>query len=190
METAWKLGIYDTGDPVHHEELPSGKLPGLFQHRDRVFHVADPVQQRNLKCMLSSQHSDGAQIQRLLSVREARFEFLQPRGEKLCTLAFEVRVRILRHEQKQQLWISRRWPGKLPQPVCSMLSNPGPQVSLRGRFPAPSQSGGAFAFFRSLPCAQGNSRSRLSFPRLTLTQPCFSNSLNVRVNVVLSMAKP
>jgi hypothetical protein len=33
-------------------------------------------------------------------------------------------------------------------------------------------------------------RSRLSFPRLTRTQPCLSNSPNVRVNVVLSMAKP
>src|SRR6266704_1853309 len=58
--------------------------------------------------MLSSQQSDGAQIQRLLSVRQARSEFLQPRGEKLCTLALPVRVRILRHQQKQQLWISRR----------------------------------------------------------------------------------
>src|SRR5216684_6817996 len=57
--------------------------------------------------MLSSQQSDGAQIQGLLSVRQARSEFLQPRGEKLCTLVLQVRVRILRHKQKQQLWISR-----------------------------------------------------------------------------------
>src|SRR5258708_5864352 len=58
--------------------------------------------------MLSSQQSDGAQIERLLKVRQARSEFLQPRGEELCTLALQVRVRILRHKQKQQLWISRR----------------------------------------------------------------------------------
>jgi hypothetical protein len=58
--------------------------------------------------MLSSQQSDGAQIQRLLSVRQARPEFLQPRREKLYTLDLQVRVRILRHKQKQQLWISWR----------------------------------------------------------------------------------
>src|SRR5712691_1168125 len=108
MEAAWKLSMDDAGNPVHHEDLPSGKLLGLFQHRDRVFHVADAVQQRNLRCMLSSQQSDGAKIQRLLSVRQARPEFLQPRGEELRTLALQVRVRILRHKQKQQLWISWR----------------------------------------------------------------------------------
>src|SRR5712692_2352085 len=58
--------------------------------------------------MLSSQQSDGAKIERLLNVRQARSEFLQPRGEKLCTLSVQVRVRILRHKQKQQLWISWR----------------------------------------------------------------------------------
>src|SRR5713101_691680 len=58
--------------------------------------------------MLRLQQSDGAQIQGLLSVRQARSEFLQPRGEELCTLALQVRVRILRHKQKQQLWIARR----------------------------------------------------------------------------------
>ena len=69
MEEGRKLGIYDAGNPVHHENLPSGKLPGLVEYRDRIFHVANSVQQRNLRCMLSSQQSDCAQIQRLLSVR-------------------------------------------------------------------------------------------------------------------------
>ena len=58
--------------------------------------------------MLSSQQSDGAQIQRLLRFRQARSEFLQPRREELCTLALQIRVRILRHKQKEQLRISRR----------------------------------------------------------------------------------
>src|SRR5882724_12430894 len=57
--------------------------------------------------MLGTQQSHGAQIERLLSVRQAGSEFLQPRGEELCTLALQGRVRILRHKQKQQLWISR-----------------------------------------------------------------------------------
>ncbi len=57
--------------------------------------------------MLGSQQSDGAQIQRLLNVRQARPEFLQSRREELRTLALQVRVRILRHQQKQQLWVSR-----------------------------------------------------------------------------------
>ncbi len=41
MEEAWKLGVDDARDPVHNENLPSGKLLGLFQYRDRFFDVAD-----------------------------------------------------------------------------------------------------------------------------------------------------
>src|SRR5713101_6484182 len=107
MEAAWKLSMDDAGNPVHHEDLPSGKLLGLFQYRGGVFDVTHSMQQRHGRCMLSSQRSDCAQIQRLLRVRQTRSEFLQPRGEELCTLALQVRVRILRHKQKQQLWISR-----------------------------------------------------------------------------------
>src|SRR5579864_6816496 len=36
-----KLRIDDTGNPVHNEDLPSGKLPRLFQDRDGVFDVTD-----------------------------------------------------------------------------------------------------------------------------------------------------
>ena len=37
----------DAGNPVHLEDLPSGKLLGLFQGSDRLFDVADSVQQGN-----------------------------------------------------------------------------------------------------------------------------------------------
>src|SRR5205809_4308228 len=65
MEITWKFGMDHAGNPIHNEELPSGKLLGLIENRDRVFHVTDSVQQRNGRCMLGSQQSDGAQIQRL-----------------------------------------------------------------------------------------------------------------------------
>ncbi len=31
----------DPGNPVHNKDLPSGKLLGLIQDRDGVFHVTD-----------------------------------------------------------------------------------------------------------------------------------------------------
>src|SRR6266576_4875965 len=108
MEKAWKLSMDDAGNPIHNEDLPSGKLLGLIEDRYRVFHVTDSVQQRNGRCMLGSQQSDGAQIERLLNVGQARSEFVQSCGEKLSALTLQVRVRILCHQQKQQLWISRR----------------------------------------------------------------------------------
>src|SRR6266849_9488721 len=43
MEEAWKLSMDDAGNPVHHEQVPSGKLLGLFQYSDRLFDVADSV---------------------------------------------------------------------------------------------------------------------------------------------------
>src|SRR6266851_10314132 len=107
MEKVWKLGMDNAGNPVDHEDLPSGKLLGLIQGHHRVFHVADSVQQRDGRCVLGSQQSDGAQIQRLLSVRQTGTEFLQPRREELRTLTLQVRVRVLRHQQKHQLWIAR-----------------------------------------------------------------------------------
>ncbi len=85
----------DAGNPVHDEDLPSGKLLGLIEDRNRVLHVTDSVQQRNRRCMLSSQQCDGAQIQRLLSVGQARSEFLQSCREKLSALTLQVRVRVL-----------------------------------------------------------------------------------------------
>src|SRR5258708_17455398 len=107
MEETRKLGSDDAGNPVHNEDLPSGKLLGLIEDRYRVFHVTDSVQQRNGSCMLSSQQSDGAQIERLLSIGQARSEFVQSCREKLSALTLQVRVRILCHKQKQQLRVSR-----------------------------------------------------------------------------------
>jgi hypothetical protein len=45
----------NAGNPVHDEDLPSGKLLGLIQDRYRVFHVTDPVQQRDGRCVLGAQ---------------------------------------------------------------------------------------------------------------------------------------
>jgi len=97
----------NAGNPVHNEDSPSGKLLGLIQDGQGVFHVADAVPQRDGGCVLGSQQSDGAQIQSLLSVRQLGTEFLQSRREELRTLTLQVGVRVLRHEQKQQLWILR-----------------------------------------------------------------------------------
>src|SRR5713101_1217297 len=33
----------DAGNPVHHEDLPPGKLLGLFQYRDDVFHRREAI---------------------------------------------------------------------------------------------------------------------------------------------------
>ena len=44
MKNARKFGMDDARDPVHHEDLPSGKLLGLFQYRDGVFHVTHSMQ--------------------------------------------------------------------------------------------------------------------------------------------------
>src|ERR1700676_1603817 len=98
MEKAWKFSIDDGGNPVHNEDLPSGKLLGLIEDRDRVFHVADSVQQRDGRCMLGSQQSDGTQIRRLLSICQARTEFLQSRRKELRALTLHVGVRVLRHQ--------------------------------------------------------------------------------------------
>src|SRR5207253_7819006 len=68
MEAAWELSMDDTGGPVHHEDLPAGKLLGLLQHRHGVVHVANAVQQRDRRGVLSAQQSDGGQVQRFLKV--------------------------------------------------------------------------------------------------------------------------
>jgi hypothetical protein len=47
--------------------------------------------------VLRAQQSDGAQIERFLSSRQARVEFLQPRREKFRTLALQACVRIPCH---------------------------------------------------------------------------------------------
>src|ERR1700728_1434520 len=108
MEETRKLGSDNAGNPIDNEDLPPGKLLGLIEDRYRFFHVTDSVQQRNGRCILGSQQSGGAQIERLLNVGQARSEFVQSRREKLSALSLQVRVRILCHQQKQQLWISRR----------------------------------------------------------------------------------
>src|SRR5207249_9712134 len=58
MEAAWELSMDDTGGPVHHEDLPAGKLLGLLQHRHAVVHVANAVQQRDRRGVLSAQQSE------------------------------------------------------------------------------------------------------------------------------------
>src|SRR5713226_7590566 len=107
MEEAGKFGVDDPGNPVHNEDLPSGKLLGLLQYRDRVFHVTHSMQQRDRTCMLSSQQTDRAEIQGLLSASKTWAEFLQPRRKKLHAVILHVGIRILRHQQKQQLRILR-----------------------------------------------------------------------------------
>src|SRR5580658_11085541 len=107
MEQARKLGSYNAGNPVHNEDLPSGKLFGLIQDRDRIFHVADSVQQRDGGCVLGAQYSYGAQIERFLNIGQARVELLQSRREELRAFLLQVGIRVLRHQQKQQLWILR-----------------------------------------------------------------------------------
>ena len=98
----------DTGGPVHHEDLPAGKLLGLLQHRHGVVHVANAVQQRDRRGVLSAQQSDGGQVQRFLKVGKARSEFPQARGEKLHAFARDVGVSVLGHQQEEQLRILRR----------------------------------------------------------------------------------
>jgi hypothetical protein len=94
-------------NPVHNEDLPSGKLFGLIQDRNRLFHVSDAVQHRDGRCVLGTQQSDGAQIQGFLGFRQTRPEFLQPRREELRAFPLHVGVRVLRHQQKKHLWILR-----------------------------------------------------------------------------------
>src|SRR5713226_3524287 len=107
MEKARKFRMDNASNPIHNEDLPSGKLLGLIEDRNRVFHITESVQQRDGRCVLGAQQSDGAQIQRLLRVRQARAEFLQSRRKELRSFTLHVGVRVLRHQQKQQLWILR-----------------------------------------------------------------------------------
>src|SRR6266478_4100259 len=83
VEEAGNSGTNDAGNPIHDENLSTGELSGLVQKRERVFHVPDPLQQRDRWRTLCAQQSDGAQVQGLLNVRQTRCELLQPRGEKL-----------------------------------------------------------------------------------------------------------
>src|SRR5712692_11121658 len=107
MEKAWKFGMDDAGNPIHNEDLPSGKLLGLIEDRYRVFHVTDSVQQRDRRCVLGAQQSDGAQIQRLLSARQSRAEFFQSGRKELRALTLQIGARVLRHQEKQHLRILR-----------------------------------------------------------------------------------
>src|SRR6266849_5913202 len=108
MEKARKFRMDNAGNPIHNEDLPSGKLLGLIEDRNRVFHITESVQQRDGRCVLGAQQSDGAQIQRLLRVRQARAEFLQSRRKEVRAFTLQVGVRILRHQAEQQLWVLRR----------------------------------------------------------------------------------
>src|SRR5260370_13442343 len=108
LEQAWKFGVDDAGNPVHNKDMSSGKLLGLIQNPDGVFHVTYSVQQRDGRCVLGSQQSDGAQIQRLLRVGQARTEFLQSSRKELRALTLHVGVGVLPHQQKQELRILRR----------------------------------------------------------------------------------
>ena len=104
---AGELGVHDTCHPVHDEDLATGELPGLVQHSESVLHVPDAAQQRNLRRMLGAQQPDGAEIERFLSVGEARPEFLEARGQELYALRLPVGVPILRHQQEKKLRIPR-----------------------------------------------------------------------------------
>jgi len=44
MKNAGKFRVDDACDPVHNKDLPSGKLLGLFQYCDGVFHVTHSMQ--------------------------------------------------------------------------------------------------------------------------------------------------
>ena len=107
MEETGQLRVDDAGNPVHNEDLPSGKLLGLFEYRNGFFHVTHSIEQRDRRRMLRSQQTDGAQIQGLLRAAKTGAEFLQPRRKKLHPLILQVGVRILGHQEKQQLRILR-----------------------------------------------------------------------------------
>ena len=54
-EKAREFRVNDARDPVNNEDLPPRHLLGTVEHRDRVVHVTDPVQQRNRRCVLRTQ---------------------------------------------------------------------------------------------------------------------------------------
>jgi hypothetical protein len=74
--------------------------------------------------------------------------------------------------------------------VSFMFFQPASPSSVRNLRSARSQWGWAVAISRLPASVRLNRRSRRSFPRRAWTQPCFRSSPNVRVRVVLSMAKP
>src|SRR5215472_1127957 len=108
MEEAGKLCVNHARNPVHNEHLPAGKLLGLFQYGDRLFHITHSTQQWYRLRMLRAQQTDGAQIQRFLRVYETWPEFFQPRRKELRTFALQLGIRVLRHQEKQDLGILRR----------------------------------------------------------------------------------
>ena len=96
-----KLGVDHSGNPIHHENFPTGKALGFRQDGNGLFHPTDPAQQWNRMCMLGSQQPNRAQIQRLLNIRQPRLEFLQPHVEKLNALRLHIGIGILPHQQEQ-----------------------------------------------------------------------------------------
>ncbi len=105
VEETRQLGTDNAGNPVHDKDLTSGEPLGLIEYCDGVFHVADTVEQGDRGGMLGSQQTDGAQVERLLRVGEARSEFVQPCGEELGAFRLLVGIGVRAHEKKQQLRI-------------------------------------------------------------------------------------
>src|SRR2546425_886593 len=54
METVGKLRADRAGDPIHNEDLATGKFFGPVQHGNRLLHPTDSAQQRDGVCMLRS----------------------------------------------------------------------------------------------------------------------------------------
>src|SRR5258708_34775989 len=66
MEETRELGSDDAGNPVHDKDLTAGKLLGLVQHCNAVFHVTNAVEQGNQRAVLDHQQTAGAQTDGLL----------------------------------------------------------------------------------------------------------------------------
>jgi len=100
LEECWKLGPHDTRHPVHDEDLSSGELLRLIQRRDCLFHVADSMQDRNLRRVLGAQQANRAQVQRFLRIAEPGPKFVQTRLKEFRALSLLICIRVMRHEQE------------------------------------------------------------------------------------------
>ena len=73
-----KLRSDVTSEIVHDKDVSVRKLLGPIQHADGVANIRNAMEQENIVCVLSAQHTDGAQVKGFLGIAEARFEFAEP----------------------------------------------------------------------------------------------------------------
>jgi hypothetical protein len=108
VKAAGQLGGDDPRHPPHDEDLSPRQPFRLFEDGDGVPDPAASLQERHVGRVSRPQQSDRAEIEGLLAVRQAGFECLHERREKLDAVAVQMCIGVLAHQQEEQLRIARR----------------------------------------------------------------------------------